>query len=220
MFFESVNDIKRIAEKCGTAVFVLPRKVEFDIKNAIILQPENKSVITIEQVKELLGRLKTKHTTDQFVIIRPAELLNIEASNALLKSLEEPGDKVHFILVTDQPFRLLPTIMSRALVYRLKDSSQNKTAILADDVTKVLAKKILAAKGVELVTIIEEITKKKDNVRERCLDVLATAIEMAYKAYFITKNTTFLKRIPKLVLAYDNISMNGNIKLQFLANLI
>ena len=46
-------------------------------------------------------------------IISDADSLGIEAGNALLKTLEEPPSYVYFILVTDRPERLLPTIASR-----------------------------------------------------------------------------------------------------------
>lgn len=42
-----------------------------------------------------------------------ADNFNAEAANAFLKTLEEPPAHVHFILVTDRPERLLPTIASR-----------------------------------------------------------------------------------------------------------
>jgi DNA polymerase-3 subunit delta' len=46
-------------------------------------------------------------------IVRRAEELSTAAANALLKTLEEPIQKMHFILVTSQPDALLPTILSR-----------------------------------------------------------------------------------------------------------
>ena len=42
-----------------------------------------------------------------------ADSFNAEAANAFLKTLEEPPAHVHFILVTDHPEKLLPTIVSR-----------------------------------------------------------------------------------------------------------
>ena len=47
-------------------------------------------------------------------IIEPADALEVVASNALLKTLEEPPDNVVIILVTDKEEALLPTIRSRA----------------------------------------------------------------------------------------------------------
>jgi len=52
------------------------------------------------------------------VIVRAAHELSQQAANALLKTLEEPPDRVHFVLVTSQPNRLLDTIRSRTLAVR------------------------------------------------------------------------------------------------------
>jgi DNA polymerase-3 subunit delta' len=47
------------------------------------------------------------------VLVDPADSLNLAAANALLKVLEEPPLNTVFVLVSDQPRRLLPTIRSR-----------------------------------------------------------------------------------------------------------
>ena len=47
------------------------------------------------------------------VVIHPAEALNVNAANALLKSLEEPPPRTYFLVVTHRPHQLLPTIKSR-----------------------------------------------------------------------------------------------------------
>lgn len=47
------------------------------------------------------------------VIVDSADELNVNAANALLKSLEEPPPRALFLLVSAQPSRLLPTIRSR-----------------------------------------------------------------------------------------------------------
>ena len=47
------------------------------------------------------------------VIVDQADELNINAANALLKSLEEPPERTIFLLITSEPGRLLPTIRSR-----------------------------------------------------------------------------------------------------------
>jgi DNA polymerase III subunit delta' len=46
-------------------------------------------------------------------IFLEADNFNTEAANAFLKTLEEPPPHVYFILVTDHPERLLPTVVSR-----------------------------------------------------------------------------------------------------------
>ena len=48
-------------------------------------------------------------------LVHPAEEMNINAANALLKALEEPPAGAVFLLVSHRPARLLPTIRSRCV---------------------------------------------------------------------------------------------------------
>lgn len=71
--------------------------------------------ITVDQVREMQRRLTTRPTlgSRRAIIIDPADDLEKGASNALLKSLEEPPSGSFFLLVSHRPGRLLPTIRSR-----------------------------------------------------------------------------------------------------------
>lgn len=71
--------------------------------------------IKIDQVRQLCDSLtKTAQQGGQRVaIIYNCEKLNLAASNALLKTLEEPGGNTLLLLQSDTPTRLLPTITSR-----------------------------------------------------------------------------------------------------------
>ena len=142
-----------------------------------------------------------------------------DAANAFLKNLEEPGEKVHFILITSQPSKLLPTILSRSAIYFLRGNSLLENELSVDKSKKDLAKRLMVAKPGDLVSLAEEITKKKDGVRGYTLEILAAAIEMLYKSYFITKKDVFVKKIPKFLTAYENIEKNGHIKLHLVADL-
>jgi DNA polymerase-3 subunit delta' len=53
------------------------------------------------------------------IVIHPAEAMNTNAANALLKNLEEPPPGLLFILVSHKPQQLLPTILSRCLSFAL-----------------------------------------------------------------------------------------------------
>ena len=53
------------------------------------------------------------------VLVESADRANEQAQNALLKALEEPGPRQMFVLVADEPARLLPTIRSRAQSLRV-----------------------------------------------------------------------------------------------------
>lgn len=219
MFFEEVAQIPEIAKKNGTSVFVVPKEKAIKFPQAIFLQPEEKSVITIDQVRQTLARVGLKQEKDQFVVIRPADLLGTAAANAFLKSLEEPKNKIHFVLITDQPSKLLPTVLSRAAIYFLRKEKNLKVDIEAEEHKKKLAKRLMVAKGRDLVQVAEEIAKQKGQVRKEALEILGITIEMLYKSFLITGKKIFLKKIPKFLKAYEDIEKNGNVKLQIVGNL-
>lgn len=71
--------------------------------------------ITIAQVRLIadLINLSSHRGGRKVISVHPAEALNANAANALLKNLEEPPPDTHFLLVTHRPFFILPTIRSR-----------------------------------------------------------------------------------------------------------
>jgi DNA polymerase-3 subunit delta' len=77
--------------------------------------------ITVEQIRGLADFLgMSAHQGGmRVVVIFPAEAMNSNAANALLKSLEEPPRNMLFILVTHKPQQLLPTILSRCVTFAL-----------------------------------------------------------------------------------------------------
>lgn len=89
----------------------------------IIIRPEEENkVIKIDQIRELIAELN--NTSQQggykIVIIEHAELLNIAASNSLLKTLEEPATNVVVILVSSHPAALAATLRSRCQTITIK----------------------------------------------------------------------------------------------------
>jgi DNA polymerase-3 subunit gamma/tau len=70
----------------------------------------------IDQVRELreMVRYAPASSRHKVVILDEAHMLTTEASNALLKTLEEPPDKVIFVMATTEPEKLVDTIRSRA----------------------------------------------------------------------------------------------------------
>ena len=73
--------------------------------------------IKIEQVRELANFLyvRSHRGAMRVALVHPAEDMNENASNALLKGLEEPPAGAMFILVSHRPAQLLPTIRSRCV---------------------------------------------------------------------------------------------------------
>lgn len=74
-----------------------------------------RSEIIVDQMRELghWFSLTPQMGTAQVAMITPASAMNLNASNALLKTLEEPSRDRYLLLVTDRPGRLPATIRSR-----------------------------------------------------------------------------------------------------------
>lgn len=73
------------------------------------------TAIEVDQAREVVDfvQLSTYRAGYRVVLVNPANSLNVAAANALLKVLEEPPLNTVFVLVSDQPRQLLPTIRSR-----------------------------------------------------------------------------------------------------------
>jgi DNA polymerase III subunit delta' len=80
---------------------------------------EEASQIKIAQIRRILAMLDFQplEGRNKIFIIDPADLMNSEAANALLKGLEEPPENSYFILVTVNVQELLLTVRSRCQVY-------------------------------------------------------------------------------------------------------
>jgi len=72
----------------------------------------NIPVDEVRRLKTFLG-LTAGEGAWRVVLVDRADELNLNAANALLKSLEEPPRRALFLLVSSQPSRLLPTVRSR-----------------------------------------------------------------------------------------------------------
>ena len=87
--------------------------------------------ISVDQVREVVEflTLSAHQGGWRAVVLQPAEALGVAAANALLKTLEEPPPRTVFLLVSHQPRRLLPTVLSRCR--KLPVASPEPAAALA-----------------------------------------------------------------------------------------
>lgn len=75
--------------------------------------------ISVDQIRALsdFTNLSAHRGGYRIVVVYPAESMNSNAANSLLKTLEEPTDNLLFLLVTHKPQQLLPTIRSRCMAF-------------------------------------------------------------------------------------------------------
>jgi DNA polymerase-3 subunit delta' len=85
-----------------------------------------KSAITVDEIRRVGRFLSLRAHDDSYrvVIVDPADEMNRNAANALLKSLEEPPARAIFLLISHAPGTLLPTIRSRCQLLRFAPLSE------------------------------------------------------------------------------------------------
>jgi DNA polymerase-3 subunit delta' len=82
--------------------------------------PEDKKEIPVSEIRALQARMPYSAHEGQrrVVLVYDAENLSTAAANALLKTLEEPPARTHFVLTSSAPQSLLPTVRSRCQIVR------------------------------------------------------------------------------------------------------
>jgi DNA polymerase III subunit delta' len=114
------------------------------------IKPE-KTIIKIDQIRELkqVIYLKPMSGRKKIFIINPIDRLTPEAAHSLLKVLEEPPEFSHIILLTENPYQVLPTIKSRCqrLVF---------TPISLSDIQKALSEKGIDQKKACILSLMSQ----------------------------------------------------------------
>jgi DNA polymerase-3 subunit gamma/tau len=92
----------------------------------------------IDQIRELrdMVRYAPAAARSKVVILDEAHMLTGEASNALLKTLEEPPDRVIFVMATTQPEDLVDTIRSRSQHFHFRALTFNEIAGRIEEIAR------------------------------------------------------------------------------------
>ncbi|MGO9146312.1 MAG: ATP-binding protein [Desulfomonilia bacterium] len=120
-FFKALNcleDNGDACDKCRSCLKVMagyhPDLTELNPLTRWIKVDDVREVLTDVGLKPFEARMKC-------IIIEPAEHLNTESANALLKTLEEPPSSTVIFLISHRPKLLLPTIVSRCQLIRFSE---------------------------------------------------------------------------------------------------
>ena len=97
----------------------------------IDIKPEKKN-IDINQIRELIIKLNKSSFNDKprFILIDNIELLNINSINALLKIVEEPNSNLYFFLIHNNNVKILDTLNSRCIKFRMFLQNSEKLEII------------------------------------------------------------------------------------------
>lgn len=109
----------------------IDKNIYSDLK---IIEPDG-MWIKKEQLDELQKEFSTKsvESNKKVYIINEAEKLNVQASNSMLKFLEEPEEGIIAILITNNVYQLLSTIVSRCQIISLAKSTDKNINIDLDE---------------------------------------------------------------------------------------
>jgi DNA polymerase-3 subunit delta' len=110
--------------------------------------------IKVDQIRAMIAELSRTSVEEgaRVYIVEEADRMRAEAANALLKTLEEPGNDIYAIMLTDKYNSLLKTIVSRSQVMHFKP------------IDKALIKADLLEKGIEpcIASVIPEYTNNHE----------------------------------------------------------
>ncbi len=151
--------------------------------DVFFIKPE-KGVLKIETIRNLKENLSLKPLESPFklILLEDADLLNLAAANALLKTLEEPPSNTFFILLSSSPHKLLKTILSRCqkiFFHPLNESERQELGVGQEEEeakiwleTKLIPN--LEAQPKDLLKLFEiaEELASEENLRKKILELL------------------------------------------------
>ena len=97
-----------------------------------IKKNNEKKNIDIDQIREMLKfqNHSSFNNKEKFVVIEDVENLNINSSNALLKSIEEPNNNLFFFLINSSGHKISNTLKSRCLEFKMSLSLEEIKSIV------------------------------------------------------------------------------------------
>ena len=116
------KDIHQPCDKCSSCQKALSGNWIDFCEIASDSEDSDSNSIKIDQLRELRSSLGFAAYESRFkiVLIRDAEKMTVQAANSLLKIMEEPPPGWMFFLTASDPSLLLPTLVSRCQILRLK----------------------------------------------------------------------------------------------------
>lgn len=176
-------------------------KIKERLNADLIENPINK----VEDVRHLNSLLKSYFNKNTIILIRNFHDVNVIASNAFLKTLEEGRDKVAFILTTNNLNKVLPTIHSRCHVIHAAETPTKKNL----DVEKFI--NMSEEEKLDFTSSI----KKRDDAIAFLKSLISTIEPKLYDG----NSYNYLSLAEKADIALTRIEANSNVNLQ-LTNLI
>jgi DNA polymerase-3 subunit delta' len=186
---EAVNCERRRDDACGEcpACLAIANGRFPDVQE---VKPSGQ-VIRVEHVREMrqAAYMRPMVGRKRVFIISEADKMNDESANTVLKILEEPPLFSHFILVTDNPYRILPTIKSRcqALQFVPVGRAEIVTALLEKGCPEDRARIISLSVGGNLEEALDLKWEEFNAARREAWDLFVSVIKPDQPSLFLSQ---------------------------------
>lgn len=218
-FAKALNCLKNGSDSCDSCASC--KKIESGIHPDILFLKPEKGEIRIDEIRSIEDALSLRpfEGKRKVVIIDEAEKMNQSASNAFLKTLEEPPLSSVIILITSSPDSLPSTIRSRCSRINFLPISEREAEIILKKIAssdydlKTLAKLSMGRPGL----VVSSDTLKD---RERLIGMIKTMLKGGNNPWkdrseveaFIEYMLLVLRDIMVLKLDYEEGFLNRDIK--------
>jgi len=158
-----------------------------------------KKSIDVDQIRKLIAYTNKSclNNMPRFILIDNTENLNKNSVNALLKIVEEPNENIFFILVHNSEKKILPTLKSRCLTFKLNfsfDESVNiSNLILNNNIFDLINYDLISYYNTpgEFINLINFANEKNINLKDQSLsNILNILIDNGYY-----KKNKFIKEL-------------------------
>ena len=160
---------------------------------------DDKKIIDVTQIRQLITYTNKSSFNEvpRFVLIDNVENLNKNSVNALLKIVEEPNNKIFFILINNNEKKILPTLKSRCITFKI-NFSLDETINIANNLIKKNIFEIINTDIInyyitagEIINLINLSNDKNINLLELNLSELLVLLidNKYYKKNKLIKNT-------------------------------
>jgi DNA polymerase III delta prime subunit len=163
----------------------------------------------IQDVRDLEKFVKLSTAEPITILVKEVDQASIPALNAFLKSLEEPHEGISFILTAGNIHNVLPTVVSRCQVVKLKSVTQ------IDKSEERSVNNFLTAKPLEKLAFIEKIRH-----RDEAASFLQSFIAVCHKELIKNHEANTAKYINAAQKSLSAVQQNANVNLQLTAFVI
>ena len=170
---------------CGTCAACIKSRANSHPDIQWYAPPKKNATFKVETAREIRSDafLPPNEGHNKVYILEDSQNMNASSENALLKILEEPPQGVYFLLTCTSASAMLPTILSRAMLIRLSQKTEDIYDEAVLQTATAIAKSLVSGTEIDTLRQTAELPKDRDGIK----DTLA-ALSALFTAAMLQKN--------------------------------